>query len=59
MVLARACAGSKKLTGDRALQYLLQNTRDNQILRKDLGFKGGWIQYLEDSQTGQESLAAV
>lgn len=42
------------ITGDRAIQYLMKNTRENLHARAAAGYQEGWMQYL-----GDDSAAAV
>ncbi|MCB9026937.1 MAG: alanine--tRNA ligase [Bdellovibrionaceae bacterium] len=38
------------ITGQRAIQFLLKNTRENQVAREKVGFKGNWENYLFEEQ---------
>ncbi len=47
------------LTSDSACAYLLKNTKENQHIRRELGIKESWSNYVEKSNALEESSQAI
>lgn len=47
------------LTSDGATNYLLRNTKENQILRRELGIKESWTQYIEKVDSLQDAVQSL